>query len=215
MFLLKMLRYLVFSAVKAPLGVCWARLNRDRPLSHKRMQILTSEPRCRRGGGALIVRVMPENAISGKIKWERWSERKISIFYEHFPTFFHWAFLWLSASNRIPSPLIPFSKNVITKGPLEFLLPCSLSVWAQWRSLTPSRFSVSFSDSSLLVVLSVLWEKATFGLCCPFALQVITRLSFSRKVCPHSILIFHFPSCRENQLSYLFFWVTIFFTFSL
>lgn len=158
--------------------VHWALLNTDRPLSHKHMQILTSEPRCRGGDGTFIVRVMPENAISGKIKWERWSERKISIFYEHVPLL-PVGFLWLSASNRIASSLIPFSKNVIRKSPLEFLLPHSLPVWAQWRSLTSSGSSLSF-----LLVSGWLTSprcpagalrKATYGLHCPFTLQVITR----------------------------------------
>lgn len=101
---------------------------------------------------------VPGNAISGEIKWERRSERKISIFYEHFPRP-PLGFLWLSASNRIPSPLIPFSKNVIRKSPLDFLLPRSLPVWARQRSLTSSRASLALSlarlSQPLLVVLFV------------------------------------------------------------
>lgn len=129
-------------------------MNTDGPLFHKHMQILASEPRCRRGDGAFIVRAVPENAISGKIKWERWSERKISIFYEHFPLL-PLSFLWLSASIRIPSSLIPFSKNVIKKNPLDFLFPHSLPVWARQHSLTSSTStsaSVSLQSGSPLLV---------------------------------------------------------------
>lgn len=126
--LLKMLHWFVLGTMRSPI-VFRALLNKDRPLSHEQMQILTSEPRSRRVDGTFIVQVMPENAISGKIKWERWSERKISIFYEHFPPL-PLGFLWLSASNCIPFSVIPFSKNVIRRSPLS----CSLPVWAQWQS---------------------------------------------------------------------------------
>lgn len=110
----------------------------DQLLFHKHMQIFTSEPHCRRGDHTFIVRVMPENAISSEIEWERWSERKISIFYEHFPLL-PLDFLWLSASNHIPSSLIPFSKIVIGKARRTFLLPHLLPVWARQQSLTTSR----------------------------------------------------------------------------
>lgn len=69
-----------------------------------------------REDGPFITRARPGNAISGDIKWERWSKRKICIFYEAFPLL-PLGSLWLSTSNRIPSSLIPFSKNVIEKSP--------------------------------------------------------------------------------------------------
>ncbi len=162
------------------------------------MQMLTSEPRCRRGDGTFIVRAMPENAISRKMKWERWSERKISIFYEYFPLL-PLGFLLLSAPNHIPSSVIPFSKNVIRKSPLDFLLPNSLPVWARWCSLTSSRFSVSLllaSVTSLCCPMGVL-RKATYGLYCPLVLQIITlRLSLHRFGC---IFICHCFLCRKSQ----------------
>lgn len=157
----------------------WAYLNTGRPLSHKHMQILTSEPHCRGGDGTFIVRALPEKAISGKMKWERWSERTISIFYEHFPRL-PLGFLWLSASNRIPSSLIPFSKSVIRKSPLDIsIAPLSSCVGSAVQSLhhrDPQFLShLLQSVSPLFVVLLVLWE-ATSGLCCPFVLQVITHM---------------------------------------
>lgn len=80
------------------------------------MQILISGPHCRGENGTFIVGARPANAISGEIKRERWGEREISIFYEPFPVL-PLGSLWLSESNRIPSSLIPFSKNVIRKSP--------------------------------------------------------------------------------------------------
>lgn len=80
------------------------------------MQILTLGPRGRGENGTFIVGAGPANAISGEIKWERWGEREISIFYEPFPLL-PLGSLWPSAPSRTASSLIPFSKNVIRKSP--------------------------------------------------------------------------------------------------
>lgn len=159
------------------------------PLSPKHMQILTSEPHRQGGDGALIVWVMPENAISGEIKWDRWSERKLSIFYEHFPLF-PLGFLWLSASNRIPSWLIPFSKNVIRKSSLEFLLPRSLPPRAQQWCLTSSRFSLSF----LLASVRLIFPQCPIG--------ALTNTTFGCALCRLGCIII-------NSLLHLTIWVLI------
>lgn len=137
------------------LVVFWALLNIGVSQVHANINLGTQLQKSR-----FIVRAGPENAISGKIKRERWSERKISIFYEPFPLLPPGS-LWLGTSNHIPSSLIPFSKNVIRKSPFGLSIAHSLPVWAQQRCLTPSRASQPLqSDLPLLVVPSVL-GKAT------------------------------------------------------
>lgn len=113
------------------------------------MQILPLGPCGQGGNGMFIVEAWPANAISGQIKWERCGERQISIFYELFPLL-PLGSLWLSAHSRLPSPLIPFSKNVIRKSPFG-LSAATLSSCAGWaaHSYITARFSLSPSTSPL------------------------------------------------------------------
>lgn len=123
------------------------------------MQILTSGPHCRGENGTFIVGARPANAISGEIKWERWGEREISIFYEPFPLL-PLGSLWLSASNRIPSSLIPFSKNVIRKSPFG-LSAATLSSCA--GSAARSYIITSLGSSLSLTLLSQTLHTVSSG----------------------------------------------------
>lgn len=82
--------------------------------------------------GAFIVEAGLANAISGEIKWERWGEREISIFYEPFPLL-PLGPLRPSAPGRLPLSLIPFSKNVIRKSPFG-LSAATLPSCAGWAA---------------------------------------------------------------------------------
>lgn len=114
----------------------------------------------------VIVRAGPENAISGKIKRERWSERKISIFYEPFPLLPPGT-LWLGTSNRIPSSLIPFSKNVIRKSPFGLSIAHSLPVWAQQRAVLHHQEPLNLSSQTYLSLSSHQCSEKP-PMCCPF-----------------------------------------------
>lgn len=107
------------------------------------MQILTLGSRGRGANGTFIVEAGPANAISGEIKWERWGESEISIFYEPFPLL-PLGSLWPSAPRRLPSSLIPFSKNVIRKSPfgLSAAMLSSCAGWAAHSYIT-ARLSLS------------------------------------------------------------------------
>ena len=185
----------------------------DQLLFHKHMQILTSEPHWRGGDHTFIVRVMPENAISSEIKWERWSERKISIFYEHFPVL-PLGFPWLSASNHIPSSLIPFSKNVIGKSPLDFsiapLASCVGSA-AQSYNIKIHSFSLAhFSRTHLSVLFHWYSEKSYSCAVHSSCRWLLVCLSLCRFGC---ILIYHCFVCRESRPCPLFLLATCCFTF--
>lgn len=116
---------------------------------------------------AFIVEAGPANAISGEIKWERWGEREISIFHEPFPLL-PLGSLWPSAPSRLPSSLIPFSKNVITKSPFG-LSAATLTSCAGWPahsyitarlslSLSPLRQSLHLFSQVVHAISSVRWR---------------------------------------------------------
>lgn len=134
-------------------------MNTDGPSLLQHMQILTSGPHCRGENGTFIVGARPANAISGEIKWERWGEREISIFYEPFPLL-PLGSLWLSASNRIPSSLIPFSKNVIRKSPFG-LSAATLSSCA--GSAAQSYIIASLGSSLSLTLFSQTLQAVSSG----------------------------------------------------
>lgn len=120
----------------------------------------------------VIVEVGLANAISGEIKWERWGEREISIFYEPFPLL-PLGPLWPSAPSRLPPSLIPFSKNVIRKSPFG-LSAATLSSCAALAALAyitacsnlppplpllPARQSLGLLSQAVHAISSVRWRK--------------------------------------------------------
>lgn len=119
-------------------------------------------------------------------------------------------FLRLSASNRIPSSLIPFSKNVIRKKPIGVFYRPALFLCGLGGRVLHHHHHFQFlshglhSNSPLPFVLIGAGRKATYGSCCPCVLQMIARGPVSLQVWLHIHLSLSFMRGKSTELIVLF-----------